>query len=185
MGYKELEEKIRTDFQKEIDAITGVSALETLSVVDEIKGEAKSATEKIKIQGEHKAELRYRQVVGKTKLDAMRSLNAEKSRLVDEVFDKAKAAILALPNSSKRTYINRLVDDGKLIDGGKVVRVDKHYKGLLEGDSFLKFIDDNLGDFGVVIESEDGLMRVDNRLGTIIAQAKVRLKPEVNKIIFG
>jgi vacuolar-type H+-ATPase subunit E/Vma4 len=185
MGYRELESNIRADFKRDLDAVVRSSEEEVRRINEETRKMAEDASAKVLAHGENTAALRHRKIVGAGRLESMRAFNAEKNRLVDGIFTSAREAFMALPNERKAKLLKKLAEDAALTGMVNRVKVDKSYRRLLKGAKGMKVVEGNLGDFGVILESADGLMTVDNRLNTIINQAKTKLKPQVNRILFG
>ena len=185
MGYSELESKIRADFKRDLDEVTKASDEEVRRINEETRKAAEDASAKILARGGNTAALRYRQIVGAARLESMRALNAEKNRLLDGVFAGAGEAFMALPSARKAKLLRKLAEDAASAGVAGRARVDKSCRRLFKGVKGMKVVEGNLGGFGVILESADGLMTVDNRLDTIISRAKMKLKPQVNRILFG
>ncbi len=182
MGYRELESRIRSDFQAEVDEIGEKAGQEADAVLEDIRREAAENADEARAAGSRKAELEYRRRVGKARLDAMNAAAAEKARLTDKVLAEAGEKIKSLPDEKKAAYLKRLAGDARLIEGKATVKVSRENKRLLKG---VKNVEESDIGFGVVIESADGSARVDNRLETIMGRARVKLKPDVGRILFG
>ncbi|MBD3387736.1 MAG: hypothetical protein GF416_01695 [Candidatus Altiarchaeales archaeon] len=184
MGYRELEDRIKKEYQRELDEINRNSESEA----GKIRGEAESAAEaekkRILDAGRRRAELEYRRIVGNARLEARRRVSEEKNSLSEKVISEAIEAVDGLTDSRKRQLLERLVKDASYLPGKPVVKVEKAYAKMVKGKD-VKVVEEDIGGLGVLIESEDGKIKVDNRLANVVGRAKTRLKPEVNRILFG
>jgi len=185
MGYAELEAKIKADHEKDLDAVRKRAEAEVASLHAEAGRAASEAASKILVSGKKRGAERMRQIVGQARLESIRKVGEERNRLVGEVFSRALTSILESSDRAKAALLKTLSKDASLIDGKKNILVDKRYKKLVKPVAGAKVVAEDIGDFGVIIESQDRLVRVDNRLKTILEKSKPRLKPQVAKILFG
>jgi V/A-type H+-transporting ATPase subunit E len=184
MGQRELEERIRADFKRDLDAIRKESEDMVERIRQELKTQADSQADRVRARGERKAALEYKRMVGQAKLNAVHTLGRRRNQLIDQVFEKARQEVLAMSDKKKGVYLGKLAEDAALIPGEHVIRIDDRYRRLFKAKVKGKVAADDLGDFGVIIESSDGTVRADNRLESLLNNAKARLKPQVNKLIF-
>ncbi|MCX6695193.1 MAG: hypothetical protein NTU61_02715 [Candidatus Altiarchaeota archaeon] len=184
MGLMELEAKIRADGEREIQDLMDKAESQITAIRDEINRSAAKEAAKIVAQGQSTALISANKVLNEAKGSAVRRESAEKNAVIDRVFEKAKESVLSFPDSRKSELLTRLSHD-PVFDGGEFqVLVDGKYRKLLKGAGG-KVVESELGDFGVVIESMDGLIRVDNRLESVLSRMKPRMKPSIVKMIFG
>jgi vacuolar-type H+-ATPase subunit E/Vma4 len=185
MGYGELEKRMREAAKKEAEEHAAKAGAEAQAIDSQARTDAEEAKARIKMRMERETALRRRQTTGAATLEAMKATGRRRSELVEAAFAEARAAVLALPQERKEALMARLLRDADLVPGEKLVKVDPLYRSLLPRDTPHEIAEERLGDFGLIIESADGLVRIDNRLGTIIENAKSRMKPQVSKTLFG
>jgi len=185
MGYVELEARIRADHMKAVGELKVKAEEEAAKIMAEAKAAAYAASERVRLGGERRAALIYRQVVGQARLEAMRAMGSEKNRLVEKVFAEAARRVMSLPHDKKAGLVRRLAEDARLIGGRKKVRVNRGFGGVLVGLPDSEVVEEDFDCLGVIISSEDGAVTIDNRLSSVLGQSKPRLTPEVNVILFG
>jgi vacuolar-type H+-ATPase subunit E/Vma4 len=185
MGFAELEAKIKADSAREIAVVNAKADAEIKEVLAAINSFADKEVEKILSEGGRRASLSASKAVTDAKVNALRAESREKNILIDRVFESAREKILSLPDKEKAELLVRL-STNPVFDGRDYeVLVDKKYFDLVKGKKKPAFEKADLGDFGVVLKSKDGLVKVDNTMGAVISRAKSRLTPVVAKTLFG
>lgn len=179
MGINEIEKEIRKSGHEEIKKITKDAEEEARKIREESEKEAKRRYQRIKEERKHEVELVHRRIISDSRMERNTRLDAKRSEIVQRVFDSARAKILNMGDNEKRKLLRRLVDEGKRHVEEPVVYVDREYAHLLNGVQVKK-----LDDFGALIESAEGKMRIDNTLGSIIKRRGPSLKPKITKILF-
>ncbi len=185
MGYDELSARIRQDYDSEIAAIR----LEQAQKVKEIEGATLSDAEKrqsdIIADAQRKALIKRQRMVGEERSKNLMEISQEKVKAADEVLSEAKKRILDLPDDVKSRLLKALANDAMAVPGRKKLKVDQKYAKLIRSFEGVDVVSEDLGEFGIIMESEDGLMRVDNRLSSVLESKKQALKPRINEILFG
>ena len=185
MGYLELEAAIRADFGKEMAKLSQDCAAEVARIGEESRQAGMQAADRIVGQAGRKAVLTRRQIAGMASHEAMLRVNTEKNRLIEAVFADARAAILSASDKEKSDFLHTLARDGDTLPGKKRILIDRNHFKLLHGLKGIETVESEIGDFGIVIESHDGLMRIDNRMDSLLENARAGLRPQVNRILFG
>lgn len=184
MGLAELEEKIRIDTEAEITQIKKDAEKILKDIRAEYNAEADKVYSEIIAKGKRDAFLSGKKITTQAKIEAQRMITNEKSRVINQVFTKGKEEILKLPDKKKSDIMEKLLKDRSLIDGTAMVYVDEKYKSLIKPKKGMLIKINPIGDFGVIIESSDGRIRIDNRLEKVFEDMKERVKPRLNKILF-
>ena len=179
MGLKELEAEIREKGRTEISKIREEANARTKEIEGEINKEIEKRSKEILQKGERESVAVERRILAEAKLKAKNTIEIERIRILDRVFEEARKDILNLPNSKKTAILKNLIDDGKKEIANPTVYVDKRYKELVSG---VKAKD--LEDFGIVLESEDGSLIVDNTLSAKLENLRLILTPDIVKILF-
>ena len=185
MGLMELEAKLRSDAERELAEIKRNADSEVASVLAGINAAAERESARIVAEGERKAFLASSKILSDAKSLAMRNESLEKNKILDAVIIKAREKILALPDGKKAELLYKL-SSNPVFEGREYrVLVDKKYSKLLKSKGKMKVMHSDLGDFGVILESADGLVRVDNRISVVLERLKPKLKPKLIKTLYG
>jgi vacuolar-type H+-ATPase subunit E/Vma4 len=179
IGLKELEAKIRDDSTEEIRKIEAETKKEIAEIERSIKAKADNDVEKIRKEGDGEALRVKKRIIADANTQVNELLSTEKHRILEAVFDESVKAILSLPDDEKKKVMAGLAKEGSLIVKDAKLLVDGKYKSLLAGSEAAE-----IGDFGVVIASKDGSLRIDNTLGSRMKQIKVTLKSKLAAILF-
>lgn len=189
MGFDELAEKIKGAGDKEIADINKGAEKEVEAILKSYEDAAKQVCDTIIRRGEIDCDLLHRQMISKAKVEA-KGLEAEKkSDILDDVFIQAKKAIQKTPKNIQSKIIMKLVKDGVKVgdevtlqlDAKNITLVNKKELGGLFKKAKVEKAD--IG-FGVVIESVDKKVRVDNTLDNVLEGLKRDLRSKVNKVLF-
>lgn len=184
MGYLELEANIRAKSKREAEELSSEYARGAAKIRSDSEASAQEARRRILNGAAKDAELRRRTIAGAARNEAMRRVGREKALIVDGVFEAAKEALSSLPAEKRAGLLNRLLADADAIDGPKIVRTGRGNGGLLKPRKDAAVVEEDVGGFGLIIESEDGSIRVDNRIGPLVERMKTSLKPGVGGILF-
>lgn len=178
MSLDMLEKKIRENGGLMITEIEEKSAKENKLIEEEIETEAKEAYQDIIDKGKKEAQLKYMQVISDARMRKKNQIDAKRADIVDRAFKEATNKILNLDDSKKTEILLNLASSGKKYVRDPIVYVNGKYSNLIKAEIR------EIGDFGVMIESRDGGIRIDNTLTNIIDGLKPDLKPKVAKILF-
>lgn len=179
MGLDKIERKIREAGEKEISRIREESELEVQRIKSETDNESSKAYTGVKQASRRERDLLYRRIMADARMKERKIIEERKSEVLDAAFEDAKAGILDLSEKEQARILRKLADAGKKEINDSVVYVDRKYAKLIDGAKTK-----DLGDFGVVVESKDGLIRIDNTLNSIMLRLKQRIKPNVAKVLF-
>lgn len=179
IGLKELEAKIRTDSNDEVKKIEAETKKEIAEIEEGIKAKAESEVEKVRKDGDGEVSRVKKRIIADANTQVKELLSAEKNRILEDVFAESVKSILALPDDEKKKVLAGLAKEGSLVVKDAKLLVDGKYKSLLAGSEAAE-----IGDFGVVIASKDGSLRIDNTLGSRMKQIKATLKPKLAALLF-
>lgn len=184
MGKNELEKRILSSAKEEVKAIEAEAEKQSEELLDRFRARASNESADIISSGGKESELEFKRIVGAARVSARRRVSEEKSRLLDEFFAETRKEILSLPDARKKKLLAKLFEDASFFDARPKARVSQSYAKLApKGFKLVK--DESMDDFGVVLESEDGLTLIDNRLKLVLAEARKRLEPDINKTLWG
>ncbi|VVB51267.1 V-type ATP synthase subunit E [uncultured archaeon] len=178
MGVSEIEAKIRAAGKKEAEAISKEADASIALFEGEVKSEADAVITEVARSRSKGVEQVSKRIRAATRLSAQETVESAKNRLIDEAFDKAKKTVLEASEADKKKYLKALADEGLKQIPGAVVYVDPAYAHLIKAEKRA------LSDFGVVVESKDGVVRIDNTLTAYLARVKQAQKAEIAKTLF-
>ena len=179
MSLEKIEKKIRESGRTEIDEINKKADTQISRIRDDIDMDAKIAYKKIKEERNRELSLIHQRIISDARMFRKKEIDAKKMEIMDRVFDKAGINILNTNVEEKKRILKRLADYGKKHIENPVLFADKKYANLINASVR------DIGDFGVVVESKDGSVRIDNTLTGIMKRIQARLKPDVARILFG
>jgi len=190
MGFEELAKKIKGAGDKEIAGLKKETEKEVDTILKNFEDAAKQICDEIIRRGELDCDLLHRQMISKAKVEA-KGLEAEKkSDILDGVFVAAKKSIQAASKDKQSKILMKLVKDGVKVGDDVTINLDAKNTTLLNkkelGKLFkkTKVVAEDIG-FGVIIESADKKVQVDNTLDNVMEGLKRDLRPKVNKVLFG
>jgi len=179
MGIEEIKKRINEDADKEIAAIN-LSAKEKIeNLTSSIERIADERASKILNAGKDEISLMKKQIIADAKIKAKDEIEKEKSFWIENVFEVAKTKILNLPDDEKAKMLKSLSNADET-DENFNIYVDKKYSHLIK-DKPHKTTD---MDFGIIMESKDGRIRIDNTLTNKIKTVRQQIVPEIAKILF-
>ncbi len=182
MGFEQLSERLRKKAEKEINAIDADYRSQVDEILQAIESDADRDAKQFLSKAERDAELAMMKTVSQASRNAKAQMAKRRSDMVDQVLALVKARIEDLNDARKRIMLNGLCADAKEIGEDAVILVDEKYISLVErADARVA----PLGDFGIVIESADGQVRIDNTLTTIIKTKRVRIASKIIQELFG
>ncbi len=179
MGIEKIEIRIRNAGQGEIAEIKKSAEKEIKRIEDEINSDALRAYQQIKEKRKQELFLIPKRIVSGAIMEKKRRIEEKKMGVVDNVFAIAKEKILSMNEDDKKKILKNLAEEGKKQVRKPVVYADKKYADLINANA------NNIGDFGVVIESEDKTLSIDNTLNNVMKRLEPDLKPRLAKVLFG
>ena len=179
MAIKDIESEIKKEGSKEIKRINKIADNNVKIIEEAIEKHAKNEAEKVRKESENKAELMRRQIIAEANIRGKQMIETRKNELIDQVFDNTKMQILGLEDKEKKEILQGLAETGKKSIKDAEIIVDKKYEKLLKGAK-----SQDLGDFGVVLQSKDGKVKVVNTLNNRLKQMETDLRPRVAEVLF-
>lgn len=179
MSLEKIEKKIRESGKKETDGITKAADAQISNIKEDIDREAKTAYKKIRETRKQELILVPHRIISDARMLKKKELDEKKMEIIEKAFNKAAVEILNASDGEKKKILKRLADYGKKHIDDPVVFVDKKYAELI--DASVR----DVGDFGVIVESKDGSVRIDNTLTIIMDRIRMRLIPDVARVLFG
>jgi vacuolar-type H+-ATPase subunit E/Vma4 len=184
MGYAELEKSIREEYAQRIRLVNESAKKKEDAILEAIREDARAESERILSDYGRRANLISRQIIGKANMEAMRLLDDEKARILDDTFQKLLERLNTLSDGQKSKLMAHLASDEAIIEGDKTVRVRAQDAQFLPPNLKSTVKTEDIGEFGLIISSADGLISVDNRISQAASRIWDELLPDVTGIMF-
>jgi vacuolar-type H+-ATPase subunit E/Vma4 len=183
MGIKELEGKILSEADTEAADIEKASLKEAKEIEKDFKERASGERDRILSEARRNALLSRREILSEARLSAKAKVLECRRRLLDDLFEEAGEMVLSLPPGEKKRVYARLLGDAEVLGSDVVVCVSDADKKLVPRKYKTRRGEES--GFGVVIESEDGARRIDNRLSPVLENIRSKLEPQLASILWG
>lgn len=177
MSISEIEKRINEDANIEIARINALAERKIKELNDTIEKTANDRANKILSKGKDEISLMKKQIIADAKIKAKDEIEKEKNFWIENAFEMAKTKIINLSDNEKAEILKSLSKGSENF----TVYVDKKYSHLMKGIPHKT----TEMEFGVVMESKDGTMRIDNTLTNRMKILKRQILPEIAKILFG
>ena len=182
MGFENLEKKLRERGLSELDKIKSKFDSEIDAIQKENKSEAKKLGKDMMKSLERESELNCQKLLGTHKSKLNSKYSYEKMHYCNLILEQAKEKINSLEDKNKAKFLKELANDKKLLPKDSKIIVDTKYFKLV--NDMPDCVQGDVGDFGLIIESSDGSVKVDNTLTTLFKTKDVSLKPKIMKALF-
>jgi V/A-type H+-transporting ATPase subunit E len=187
MGLKEIEKEIRKSGDEEIKKIEAETREIIKNIKKEINEEATIAYNQTKVKRTKELLLIPKKIISDAQIHKRKEISEKRAEILEKVFDHAKKKILKMNNEEKKKILKHLTSHSMKEEIDRpIVWIGKNYAHLLKSarDKFEVKIKEDMDDFGVIIESKDGSLKIDNTLSSVISRVRVQLEPEIVKILF-
>lgn len=177
MPIQKIIEKIEEDTRLEKEKIEKEAREQINKIIEDANKRAESIVRRILEEGRSRIEIETRQIVANARISAKAKIDKEIAMWVENVFEEAKRKILSFSDEEKKKILESLcnIEDKENFD----IFVDKKYKHLLKNA-----YEEEIGDFGVILKSKDGKIKIDNTLSEIFKNLRQTISPEVYEILF-
>lgn len=182
MSLSKLSENILAVAEADAEKIRLEASREACEIKKRYAAIGKGEAEAILSAAERKAELLLREVAGSARVNTRIDILEKKKMLLDGFFNEVAEKVYSLPDDSKKRLIVRLCLDAEKIPGKPVVYTHKETVKLVPNKYTVKT--SSFKDFGVVIESQDGSMRIDNRLPKVLEKTRENFEHKLVKILW-
>ncbi|AEH61321.1 H+transporting two-sector ATPase E subunit [Methanosalsum zhilinae DSM 4017] len=183
MGLEPVINDIMDASNKEVNRINSEADREVARILDEARQTAKKLRGDRLVKVEEDIENLRKQELSSAKLDVKRIILNVKKEMPDEVYDKALNSLSQLPPSKNEEYLKTILK-GEEKNGTKVYS-NKDSETLVKKLTSLEYAGniDCIG--GVIIENEDGTVRLDYTYESILKEVNERSLKEISDILFG
>jgi len=185
MALEAIVEEIHRKGDEQARAIKEKSQKQADKIISEAKDKAEEILRKARAEAETEAERLKKQEISSVNLEMKRSLLNKKKEIIEEVFELAKEKVSSMDAGEKKKLLNALISKNAVENS--VVYSSKEDESLVKeilpkGVSYGGTID-CIG--GVIIESSDGILRLNLTFDEMLNQLFDQKMGEVSKTLFG
>ncbi len=183
MGLDSVLKEISREGEERINQIKKEGETEAGKILERAEKEVAEILEKAKTEAEREAERRKRQEISSANLEVKRKLLTRKKELLDEVLERLKEKVADLSTRERRDLLRKILEThGR--EGARVYCSERDQKDIKKlSDLEIAGTIDCIG--GVIIESEDGNVRLNYTFDEILQQVYERNIKEVSERLFG
>ncbi len=189
MGFAELIEAIDSRGEEEKERIISRSEKTAKRLLKEAETRAKEIAESIFAEEDPELEATRTRILGESELRKKRSSTEVRSRVVQEVFDKANEAFSKIRDRGDYGSILEKLGEEVLVDEHLIVYVDERDAPLMKkiltsrgSNTEVRSGRSCLG--GLIVERKDGSLSIHNTFESRLEKQKESLVEEVNRILF-
>lgn len=187
MSLENVIDEIYKKGQQEIQKIREEAEKEAEKIIAEAKEEAEEIIRKAKEEAEKEAEILRRQEISSVKLEMKRKMLDVQKRILDEVFESLRQRVKEMDVETRRRLTETLL---KTASPGMIVYSRREDEDLVKSIIQELKLDVKYGGYveclgGVVLESEDGEVRLNLTFDELLNRLYDQKVGEVAKILFG
>lgn len=183
MGLDIVIKDIQSGAQTEVSKIKA----EADAKVSEILNEAKAAQKKMLgdslAQAEDDLKNLHQQVISSANLEVKRVRLNKRKELLDQVYDKTVESIKSMPASKSEKLLGDLV--AKHEAEGVKIYSNKNQEAIIKKLSSLSYAGNTNCIGGIVLENEDGTVRLDFTYDSILKNVYERSLKQMSDILYG
>ena len=185
MTVEKLIQRIQQDAQKETQQMKKEAEKKAKAIVAEAKQEAQHQVKEILSQGEQQADTLKKILLSQASQEIKRGLMTAREELIEACFTQTQKQLAELQEERYHTVLTVLLRDGsQKIKGPSAVLICRESdKTFIEQQGFtVSGMVEGTG--GVVLQSKDGKITVDNTFEGILKRKKNDIRIHVGKLLF-
>ncbi|HWR25355.1 MAG TPA: V-type ATP synthase subunit E [Methanosarcina sp.] len=184
MGLDIVVKDIQNGAQSEVSRIKAEGDTKVSEILNEARDGQKKMLGDSLAQTEEDLKNLHQQVISSANLEVKRIRLNKRKDLLDQVYNKAYESIKSMPASNAEKLLSVLIDKHEA-DGVRIYSA-KNSEALVKKLSSLSYagnIDDSIG--GIVLENEDGTVRLDYTYDSILKNVYERSLKQISDILYG
>jgi vacuolar-type H+-ATPase subunit E/Vma4 len=182
MGLEELSLRLEREHESQIQKLKAEYGQKIADIDASIAADCEKIRLQILSSAERMARIKKLKIISGESNRRMSELSLMKANAIDEVLSLACKKIEGLAPDRQAAFLKKLLGEGNAIEEPRKIYIDPKYIHLA-GDA--RAVEKDIGELGAVIESEDGLMRIDSRLSSVFALKSHSLRAKVNEVLSG
>jgi V/A-type H+-transporting ATPase subunit E len=184
MGLDIVVKDIQNGAQSEVSRIKAEADAKVAEIINEARNAQKKMLGDSLAQTEEDIKNLHQQLISSANLEVKRIRLNKRKDLLDQVYNKAYESIKSMPASKAEKLLSVLIDKHEA-DGVRIYSA-KNSEALVKKLSSLSYagnIDDSIG--GIVLENEDGTVRLDYTYDSILKNVYERSLKQISDILYG
>ncbi|MBC7086192.1 MAG: V-type ATP synthase subunit E [Methanomethylovorans sp.] len=183
MGLETVIKDIQDAANAEVSRIKTETDAEVLKIIEEAKDEAKRIMGESLAKAEDDIKRMKQQEISSANLEVKRTLLNARKEILEEVYDRAFEAISSLPEEKERELLKVILQNNEA--KGKKIYSNAKSEKLVRELSSLEYGGNIDCAGGVVIENEDGTIRLDYTYDVILKGVNEQCLKQTSDILFG
>jgi len=185
MSAEKIIQQIKKDAEKEIKQILAEAEKQAKQIINEAKKQTEKEAEKILTNGKKQSENLERIMIAKVSQNAKREIMRTQEKIIEECFTRASEKLSKLKVEDYKNMVSRLIKDGekKLGEQCNMIISRETDREIAEEMGFA-IVGNIKASGGVVLQSQDGRITLDNTFDGILRRKKDKIRVKVGKILF-
>ena len=183
MGLETVVKDIMDAANAEVSRIKAETDAEVLHIIEEAKDEAKRIMGESLAKAEDDIKRMKQQEISSANLEVKRTLLNARKGILEEVYDRAFEAISSLPEAKDKELLTVILKNNEA--NGKRIYSNAKSEKLVRELSSLEYAGNINCAGGVVIENEDGTIRLDYTYDVILKSVNEQFLKQTSDILFG
>lgn len=178
-------EKIKYDTEIEVEKIIKDAERQSKQISNNSREEAKKESETIISNGKKHNEIIKKILISKANQDAKREITRIKEKIIEECFKRANSQLSELNDEKYKKIAKRLMKDGmKKLSNECTVIISKNIDKEIAKQLGLKVTGRINTTGGIILESIDGKITLNNTFDGILKREKDKIRIKVGRLLF-
>jgi V/A-type H+/Na+-transporting ATPase subunit E len=183
MGLETVIKDIMGAAQAEVNMINADADAEVSQILDDARQTAKEIMGNRLAKAEDDIKRLRQQEISSANLEVKRTMLNARKEVLDTAYNNAVESIVSLPEAKQEELLKAIIDNNE--SNGKKIYSNKDSEELVKKLSSLEYAGNINTIGGVVIENEDGTIRLDYTYDIILKNVNEQTLKQTSDILFG
>lgn len=183
MGLETVVKDIMDNANEDVSKIKAETDSEVLQIIDEAREKAKHILGESLAKAEDDIKLMRQQEISSANLEVKRTILNSRKELLEEVYNRAYDRVSSLPESKNKELLSTLIRTNEM--NGKKIYSNAKSELLVKELSALEYAGNVDCAGGVIIENEEGNIRLDYTYDVILKNTSEKFLKQTSDILFG
>lgn len=186
MSAETIVNKIKSDAQQKVKEIKKEAKRKRELIIEDATEEAKTKANEIKEKGKQQAELKKKIMISQAHQQAKRNEMNAKEDIIETCFKKAIDHLANIDETSYKKLVKQLIKQGKKeLSGNKsTLKISNDFDKHLASEMNIEVTGETGASGGVIFQSEQGTITIDNTFEGILKREKQRIRVKVGQLLF-
>jgi len=185
MSAETIVNKIKSDAEQQVKEIKKTAETEAGTIKTEAMKNAKKLAKELLEKGEQQADNKMKILISQAHQKARRNEMNAKEDIIETCFTKAIDVLANMDESSYKRLVEQLITQGKKqITGLCTVKISNDYDKHIAQKMGIKISGETGATGGVILQSEHGMITIDNTFEGIIKREKQQIRVKVGQLLF-